>query len=194
MTIHDYEEKLKQVLSPRRLRHCFGVRDTAVHLARLYGAAEEQAMVAGLLHDCAREIPRNNLLNMAQSFGIVVSDLEKDEPVLLHALVGEAVARRDYGVDDPAVCRAIRLHTTGGPDMTLLDKIVFLADYIEPGRQFPGVDRLRRLAEQDLDQAVLAAFDQTLQYLLQKGRLIHPATVEGRNGLLRQIDRLKGSL
>lgn len=187
MIISDYEEKLQTALSPRRLRHCYGVRDTAVQLARRYGADVVQAAVAGLLHDCARELPRNNLLNIVHSSGIVVNDLERDEPVLLHAPAGAIVAQQDYGIDDPAICQAIRLHTTGGATMTLLDKIIFLADYIEPGRTFPGVDNLRRLAKQDLDQAVLAAFDQTLRFLLQKGRLIHIATVEGRNGLLRQI-------
>lgn len=187
MTMPNYEEKLGAALSPRRLRHCYGVRDTAVQLARRYGADIGQAAVAGLLHDCARELPKNNLLNIVQSSGIVVTDLERDEPVLLHAPAGSVVAQRDYGVDDPAVCQAIRLHTTGGAVMTLLDKIIFLADYIEPGRTFPGVDNLRRLAQQDLDKAVLAAFDQTLRFLLQKGRLIHLATVEGRNGLVRQI-------
>jgi predicted HD superfamily hydrolase involved in NAD metabolism len=107
----------------------------------------------------------------------------------LHAPVGAVIAHRDYGVDDPEVLAAIRWHTTGGPEMSLLDEIVFLADYIEPGRTFPGVDRLRALAAASLPEALLAAYDQTLGYLIAGGGLIHPATMEGRNALLMKLKK-----
>ncbi len=177
-------EQLTKVLSPKRLAHSKGVSETAASLAARYGADIGKARLAGLLHDCARGMPSNILLQVAGASGIVVNDVEQREPMLLHAPVGAVIARRDYGVDDPEVLAAIRWHTTGGPAMTLLDEIIFLADYIEPTRSFPGVDRLRALAEESLPAALLAAYDQTLNHLLAERWLIHPATVEGRNALL----------
>ncbi|MDT8902233.1 bis(5'-nucleosyl)-tetraphosphatase (symmetrical) YqeK [Anaeroselena agilis] len=179
--------QLTKVLSPKRLEHSRGVSETAAVLAAKYGADVGKARLAGLLHDCARGMPSNILLQVAAASGIVVNDVEKREPMLLHAPVGAMIASRDFGVDDPEVLAAIRWHTTGGPSMALLDEIVFLADYIEPARSFPGVDRLRELAGEDLPVALLAAYDQTLSHLLAERRLIHPATVEGRNALLMKI-------
>jgi predicted HD superfamily hydrolase involved in NAD metabolism len=177
-------EKLTNQLSPKRLEHSLGVSKAAAKLAERYGADAGKARLAGLLHDCARVMPSNILLQVAEASGIVVNDVEQREPMLLHAPVGAVIAARDYGVDDPEVLGAIRWHTTGGPHMTLLEEIVFLADYIEPRRTFPGVDRLRKLAKVSLDEALLSSYDQTLKHLLAEGGLIHPATVEGRNALL----------
>lgn len=182
-------DKLKKQLPPKRLAHCLGVRDTAAALAEKYGADVAKARLAGLLHDCARGMSNNLLLQVAAASGIVVNGVEQREPMLLHAPVGAVIARRDYGVDDPEVLSAIRWHTTGGPTMSLLDEIVFLADYIEPGRSFPGVERLRKLAAVRLPEALLAAYGQTLSYLLAEGGLIHPATIDGRNALLMKMKK-----
>lgn len=177
-------DKLKINLSPKRLKHSEAVSKTAVNLAELYGADVVRARFAGLLHDCAREISNNCLLQIAEASGIEINDIERREPVLLHAAVGAVIACRDYCVNDPEVLRAIAWHTTGGPMMSVLDNVVFLADYIEPGRSFPGVDNLRILVKSDLDSALLAAYDQTIEYLLSRKGLIHPATIEGRNALI----------
>ena len=182
-------EQLTKELSPKRLAHSQGVSETAASLAARYGADISKARLAGLLHDCARGMPSNILLQVAGASGIVVNDVEQREPMLLHAPVGAVIARRDYGVDDPEVLAAIRWHTTGGPAMALLDEIIFLADYIEPTRSFPGVDRLRALAGENLHAALLAAYDQTIRHLLAEQWLIHPATVEGRNALLTKMKR-----
>ncbi len=182
-------DKLRKQLPPKRLAHSLGVSETAAELAAKYGADVAKARLAGLLHDCARGMPNNLLLKVAAESGIVVLGVEQLEPVLLHAPVGAFIARRDYGVDDPEVLAAIRWHTTGGPGMSLLDEIIFLADYIEPGRSFPGVERIRALAAASLPEALLAAYDQTLRYLLAEGGLIHPATVEGRNDLLVKMKK-----
>lgn len=182
-------DKLRKQLPPKRLAHSLGVRDTAAELAARYGADVAKARLAGLLHDCARGMSSNLLLQAAAASGIVVIGVEQREPVLLHAPVGAVIARRDYGVDDSEVLAAIRWHTTGGPAMSPLDEIVFLADYIEPGRAFPGVERLRALAASSLPEALLAAYDQTLRFLLAEGGLIHPATVEGRNALLMKMKK-----
>lgn len=179
--------KLTQQLSPKRLNHSIGVSDTAAQLAERYGADVEKARLAGLLHDCARDMSNNLLLQTAEANAIVLRDVERRTPMLLHAPVGVIIAQQEYGVTDPEVLSAIRWHTTGGPDMSLLDYIVFFADYIEPGRSFPGVERLRALAEKGLNEAVLAAYDQTLGYLMSERALIHSDTVEGRNALLLKM-------
>lgn len=176
--------KLKEVLSAKRYNHSVGVWKTSVELAGRFGAEVHKAAVAGLLHDCARELSSNNLLKKASDFGIVVGSLEKDSPVLLHAAVSACVAETDYGVKDKEIQRAIALHTTGGVQMSKLDKIIFLADFIEPGRAYPGVENLRHLAGIDLDEAVLAALNQTICHLVNEKKPIHPASIEGRNELL----------
>jgi predicted HD superfamily hydrolase involved in NAD metabolism len=182
--MEEIREKLAKTLSSKRLKHCVGVSKTAVRLAKLYGADAEKAGLAGLVHDCAREMSNNILLQMVEAFGIVVTDVDKREPVLLHAPVGALVASRDYGVQDSEVLQAITRHTTGGPGMSLLDNIIFLADFIEPGRSYPGVEKLRVLAGKNLRRALIAAYDQTVEHVIAKGGLLHPATVAGRNALL----------
>lgn len=178
------EKKLKQVLSAKRFRHSVGVAHTAVELAAQFGADTANAATAGLLHDCAREMSNNTLLKKAIDFGIVVGSLEKSSPVLLHSIVSARLAAVEYGVQNEEILRAIASHTTGGANMSKLDKIIFLADFIEPGRAYPGVDKLRDLAGKDLDRAVLAAYDQTIQYLVKESMVIHPSSVDGRNELL----------
>lgn len=177
--------KLSQHLSPKRLQHSIGVSRTAESLAKRYDYDVMQARLAGILHDCAREIPRNQLWLKAKKLGIAADDVVvRAEPVLLHAPLGAVVAQKEYGVTDRAVLAAIVSHTTGGRGMTLLAKIIYLADAIEPGRSFSGVDELRNVAEQDLNQALLLAYDQSIKYILDKHSLIHPDTVDGRNELL----------
>lgn len=179
-------DKLSQTLSGKRFRHSLGVSQTAGELASRFAEDVPKAKLAGLLHDCARSIPSNNLLQMAEVFAIVVNDVERCQPVLLHAPIGACLARREYGIDDPDILKAIALHTTGGRDLSKLDKIIYLADFIEPSRDFPGIDKLRSLALYNLDAAMLAAYDKSLHYVIEQGELIHPATVEGRNYLLLQ--------
>lgn len=177
-------DKLTATLSSKRWEHSLGVAATAAELAEIYGADRGKARLAGLIHDCAREMSNNTLLQTAEAFGIVVTDVDKREPILLHAAVGAVIARRDYGVLDSEVLHAIVWHTTGGPVMSLLDNIIFLADFIEPGRSYPGVDKLRALAGKSLQDALLAAYDQTVKHVIGKGGLLHPATVAGRNAIL----------
>jgi len=185
----DYDQiaaKLSQVLSTKRFQHSLGVSRTAANLASRYAVDTASAKMAGLLHDCARAIPSKNLLQMAKSFDIVINDVERCQPILLHGPLGARLAQTEYGISDPQILRAIALHTTGGSDLTNLEKIIYLADSIEPGRDFSGVDKLRRLAAVNLDVAMLAAYDQSLYYVIEQGVLIHPATIEGRNYLLLQ--------
>ncbi len=182
--IKQIKAQLALSLSPKRYKHSVGVSKTAKILAKRFGCDPDKAQLAGLLHDCARELTNNRLLSTAEAFGIVVGDIERCHTVLLHALIGSKLAETEYGVADPEIAQAIALHTTGGPHMTVLDKIIFLADVIEPERSFPGVDALRELAEQDLDKALLAAYNQAIIFLAERNSIIHPNTILGRNELL----------
>lgn len=189
MEFKQMADKLARVLSVKRFQHSLGVSQSAAELAVHFGENVEKAKLAGLLHDCARGLSSNNLLQIAESFAIVVNDVERCQPILLHAPVGAALAQKEYGVDDPQILKAITLHTTGGRTMATLEKIIYLADCIEPSRDFPGIDKLRSLAFTDLDAAMLAAFDQSLHYVIELGLLIHPATIEGRNYLLQRKNK-----
>lgn len=183
----DYEDiltELSTMLSPKRLQHSIGVSKTAVEMAERFGGDKVKAGLAGLLHDAAREVSIADLLPRAQAFGIVVSDIEKAQPILLHAPISAKLAEIKFGVRDAEILQAIFLHTTGSAHMSLLDKIIYLADVIEPSRNFEGLEEIRKIAQRDLDKALLLALDQSIFYILEEGGLIHPATIEARNDLL----------
>ena len=183
-----YEEMralLEKSLKPSRYQHSLGVAETAVFLAQRFGVNEEQAKVAGLLHDCAREFRNEDLIAEAEKRLIMVGDIERQMPLLLHAYVGSRLVTEKYGVSDHAIEQAIWRHTVGGAKMTKLDKIIWFADMIEPNRDYPGVEELRSLAKTAaLDDMVLAGLTQSITFVLQKGGLIHPDTVIARNEIL----------
>ena len=183
-----YEEMralLEKSLKPSRYQHSLGVAETAVFLAQRFGVDEEQAQVAGLLHDCAREFRNEDLITEAEKRLIMVGNIERQMPLLLHAYVGSRLVTEKYGVSDHAIEQAIWRHTVGGAKMTKLDKIIWFADMIEPNRDYPGVEELRSLAKTAaLDDMVLAGLTQSITFVLQKGGLIHPDTVIARNEIL----------
>ena len=171
------KKKLKNELDESRYEHTIGVMDTAACLAMRYGADLTQALVAGLLHDCAKCIPNDKKLKLCRKNGIEVTPFEEKAPFLLHAKLGAWMAEHEYHVSDPAILSAIACHTTGKPDMSLLDKIVFIADYIEPGRnKAPGLPEIRRLSFTDIDRALIRILSDTLDYLASSNDPIDPAT------------------
>lgn len=171
-------------LKPKRMPHVLGTEQEAVRLARQYGADETQARIAALLHDCTKKLDMDQQLALCRQYGIPLDDLEQHALKLLHAKTGAAIARDVFGVDD-AVYRAIYWHTTGHADMTLLEKIIYLADYIEPSRDFPGVDDLRRAVHADLDRGLLKALDDSIRDMQQWGNPVHHNTLDARDYLLR---------
>lgn len=173
----EIEEKLRKKQNEKRFRHTIGVQYTSVCLAMCYGADLEKASMAGLLHDCAKHISNEELLRRCRKHELAVTEAEEQNPFLLHAKYGAWLAKHKYGIGDSEILDAITYHTTGRPAMTLLEKIVFTADYIEPSRnQAPNLDELRRLAFRNLDEAVWRISEQTLDYLKSGGGTIDPTT------------------
>jgi predicted HD superfamily hydrolase involved in NAD metabolism len=174
---------VKAQMPERRWKHVEGVVETAVLLAQRFGGDPGKADLAAVLHDAAKFWPTDRMEAIIRDGGLP-GDLLNYDKELWHAPVGAFVAERDYGVTDPDVLDAIRYHTSGREAMTQLDKIVCLADYMEPGRDFPGVDKIRELAHHSLERALLAGFDSTISFLLEKGKRIYPLTILARNDLL----------
>ena len=170
------------MIRAKRIAHVQGTEEEAVRLAQRWGADEEKARRGAILHDCTKYLTMEEQLQLCRKYGIVLDDLEQQAVKLLHAKTGACVARDVYGVSDD-VYEAIFWHTTGKADMTLLEKILYIADYMEPNRDFPGVERLRTLAYQDLDQAVLAGCEMSIQEMKDRGLPVHPNTVRARDWL-----------
>lgn len=162
-------DAMRRRLSAGRFAHVLAVAETAARLAERFGADVDKAWLAGLLHDYARELPLADMRRLAAAHG-VLARVAEPSAALLHAPLGAALLPLELGVADPEVLRAVALHTTGDAAMTALDKVVYLADYIEPGRCFPGVEAVRSLAARDLDAAVLAALRNTAEALRLEGR------------------------
>ena len=190
MTIEEIRALLEKSLPPKRYQHSMRVYETALALGKRHHAEEAKVALAALLHDCGREIPVKESVEKARAFGLPVDFIEAGQPVLLHAKIGACLATQKYGVTDPEVLEAIRCHTTGAETLSLTARIVFLADMLEPGRRFPGVEELRRLAREDLEQAMFTAYRDTICYLLEAGALIHPAAIAGYNRLAVQQKRI----
>ena len=170
-------QKLEKNLSPSRYQHTLGVAYTSACLAMRYGADQEKALTAGLLHDCAKEYKEKELLKMAPDAGVVLSEAELNAPQVLHAVLGPWVAAKKYGVKDPDILSAIRWHTTGKENMTLLEQIVFTADYMEPNRdKAPDLPEVRPLAFRDLDSCMRMITEHTLEYLDARGIEADPNT------------------
>lgn len=182
--MEDLYRQIRTRLTPERYEHTLGVIESAQDLARVYAVDSEKTELAALLHDCAKDLGPGELLKASSCFGIVVDEVERRETRLLHGPVGAAMAFSEYGVCDEDVLNAIRYHTTGRCGMSPLEKLIFLADYVEPGREFPGVDALRKLVRADLDKAVVTALDSTIEYVISNGWLLHPRGVEARNSMI----------
>lgn len=167
------EKVTVSLLKPNRVAHVLGCRDTAILLAQKWGADETDAGRAGLLHDITKALPAPLQLALCRSYGVHLSNFASQNPKTLHALTGSLVAQRIFG-ENETVVSAIASHTTGKPYMNTLEKIIYVADYMEPNRNFEGVEQLRNLAFSDLDAALQLGLEMTLTMLRQQGREISP--------------------
>ena len=185
------EEELRNVaiglLKESRVNHVLGCADTARQLAKKYGADEVAAYRAGLLHDVTKAIDGEDQLLLVDKYGILISDFERSHPKLLHAKTGAYVARYVFG-ESEEIQRAIFWHTTGKADMSLLEKILYLADYMEPTRDFPGVEALREITWIDLDRALLLAFNMCIEELIRENKSVCADSREARDYIARQLN------
>lgn len=179
MDISAIRSDLNRKLKASRYLHSIGVEEVAYDLAVIHHCDEEKAVTAGILHDCAKYLSDEELLKECEKYRLPVTDIEIKCPYLLHAKVGAAFAKMFYGVDDEDILNAIRYHTTGRPAMTILEKIIYIADYIEPNRKpLPRIQRIREAAYENLDLAVFLATENILTYLKSKGQAIDMLTEE----------------
>ena len=171
------QKKIKEELSEDRYEHTIGVMYTAESLAMRYGVDMTKAAVAGLLHDCAKCIPNSQKLKMCKKNGIEITDMEEKNPSLLHAKLGAYLAEDVYGITDPEILNAIRWHTTGKPDMSMMDIIIYMADYIEPNRdKAPNLRAIRKLCFENIEEALYQVLEGTLEYLANCPDMIDPMT------------------
>ncbi len=184
LPMKDLEPTVIRLLNPNRVAHVLGCRDTAVELAKRWGADETDAARAGILHDITKALDGPLQLTLCAEYGILLDDFSQKYPKTLHALTGSLVADRIFG-ENRAVVEAIRHHTTGKADMSVLEKIIYVADYMEPNRKLPGVEELRRLAFTDLDAAVKRGLEMTLEHLARLGDEVSPASKEALEYLNR---------
>ena len=188
--IETIKKELKKELKPSRYQHTLGVAECALALAKKYGADTLKAEYAALLHDCAKSISDEEKIRLCRKYKLPVSDAELKNPSLLHAKCGAIYARHKYHIKDADILHAIYVHTTGCPAMGLLDKIIYIADYIEPGRdKAPRLDLIRRLAMEDLDRTVYEIAADTLQYLKDTDTELDETTVAVYNYYKRLISK-----
>lgn len=179
ITLTKLRKKVKEHLDKERYQHTLGVMYTAASLAMCHGADIEQAMYAGLLHDCAKCIPNDKKAVLCRQYHLEVSEIEEQNPGLLHAKLGAAFTWNQYNIKDEQICHAIAVHTTGCSNMNLLDQIIYIADYIEPGRcEAPHLEQIRKLAYQDLDLCMYYILKDTLSYIRLRGFPIDSKTEE----------------
>lgn len=170
-------KKLETKLKEERYIHTLGVMYTAASMAMRHGADIQKSMTAGLLHDCGKYCDVNEQIRLCRKHDIELSDAELEVPALIHAKLGTYLARQEYGITDSEILNAITYHTTGRPSMTIVEKIVYLADYIEPGRKkIPGLSEVRAAAFDDIDAAVRMTAESTLAFLKRAGRKVDPMT------------------
>ncbi|MEG3297680.1 bis(5'-nucleosyl)-tetraphosphatase (symmetrical) YqeK [Streptococcus suis] len=179
-------EKIRVAMKPARFQHVLGVEEVALALADQYGCDPKKASLAALLHDYAKEVEDQVFLDLIAKY-----DLDKDllnwDNNIWHGVVGAYKIAEDFGLEDEEIFQAIQRHTVGAGQMTLLDKVLYVADYIEPNRDFPGVDEARRIAKESLDKAVAYETAQTISYLAKKGIPIYPQTLETYNGYVSYL-------
>jgi predicted HD superfamily hydrolase involved in NAD metabolism len=174
---------VKEQLTEHRYIHTIGVMETAIELAKRYGADTKKAELAAIFHDYAKFRPKEEMRQIIIDQNMP-QDLLVHNTELWHAPVGAYLVEKEAGVTDSEVLDAIRYHTSGRPNMTILEKIVYVADYIEPGRIFPGVQEVRELAKQDLDKALIQSLKNTITFLLKKNQAVYPDTIFTYNSLV----------
>lgn len=185
--LEDIKKRVKSKISEKRFIHTLGVAEEARRLAARWNADEDAAYLAGLVHDYAKELPIPLSIKLLESYGFNISDELLCCPALLHGPLGTHLIKDDFGITDADILNAVCYHSTGRPDMSVLEKIIYLADFIEPSRNFNGVESVRQLAYKNLNRAVLTESNMVIVFNVEKNVFLHSDTVKSRNYLLNQI-------
>lgn len=182
--IEKYRDEIISLIGEKRFEHTLRVADEAQKLANIHGVNIKKAKIAGLFHDCAKIRDLNLLLEKCREYNLELNHDMHFSPQIIHSFLGAEIAKQRYGIDDEEILNAIRFHTTGRANMTMLDKVIYLADYIEPMRNFTGVERARKLSYEDIDLAMLESLNNTILFLAKDMNYIARYTFDARNYLL----------
>lgn len=188
LLIEKIKEDLKESLSEKRYNHSVSVMNKAIELAKIYGEDEDEAAIAGILHDIAKEISFEESLEIAEKCGVIIDEIERVNQKLIHGKIGAALAKEKYNVS-PRIQKAIEYHTETNSDMDMLAKIIFVADKVEDTRKSDenGIQEEREMSKIDIDKTIILIIDGTIKKLLDKGKLIHPEELLTRNRLIMSI-------
>lgn len=184
---NEFKEILKNRLTEKRYTHSLNVADSAKKLARLYGYDEEIAYTAGLIHDCCKDTPAGLQLSYMLENGVELSEYELGVAKLYHSICGSVFVKKEFGIDNQDIINAVRYHTTGRKNMSLLEKIIFIADFISDERDYTGVEIMREKAVKSLDEAIVEGLSFTIKDLIDQGRIIHPDTLDAYNDAMMKI-------
>lgn len=187
----EFSAILKERLTEKRYIHSLNVAESARYLAGIYGADEEKAYTAGLVHDCCKDTPAGLQLSYLLENNADMTEIEINTAKLYHAMSGKVFAQKEFGIDDEDMLNAIRYHTTGRKNMSLLEKIVFIADFISAERDYNGVDVMREKAERSLDEAIVEGLSFTIKDLIDAGRVVHPDTLDAYNDAVVKVNQGK---
>lgn len=185
MTLEAMEQKLVGMLTPARYTHSLGVMETAVKMAQRFGADPEKARLAGLLHDCAKDIDFDEMLPLCDKLGVALDPVKREQKGLIHADLGAKLLETEFGITDPEIIGAVKYHTLGRENMTDLEKILYLADMIEPNRRsYDGLEELRRLCKTNLNCAMLFGVERSIDHIRHKRKKLHSQTLAAQQYFL----------
>lgn len=184
LSVEEIKKYLKENLKESRYNHTLGVCEIALELAELNGVSKEKAEIAALAHDVAKNLSKEQMMKIIKDNNIILSNVEKENMNLWHSIIAPIVAEEKLGITDEDILDAVRWHTTGKEDMSVLTKIIYIADMIEPGRSFPGLEDIRKETFEDLDKGVYTGLTHSIQFLLSKNLLIDENTIKARNYFL----------
>lgn len=186
MDIEQIQRKVKNNLSEKRYLHTVRVAKLAKELALTYGAQIDAVEKAALMHDYLKETPNNELKQIIETAKVPQAILS-EHPILWHGPAVAAIAETEFGITNESIIQAVRYHTTGRPQMDLIEEIIFIADYMEPARSFPGIEHVRHAAKESLEQAILLALTNTIIHLIKQGGSIHPMTFLAYNAYVSEL-------
>ncbi|MDR0404539.1 MAG: bis(5'-nucleosyl)-tetraphosphatase (symmetrical) YqeK [Oscillospiraceae bacterium] len=184
MLVEKYEEIVKSMLSPERFRHCLNVSKEAKRLSERYSYDSEKAQIAGVLHDIAKEMPKEEQRKLIKREGIILTEVQENSFKLWHAISGYLFAKLELKIEDEEILNAIRYHTSGRKNMSKLEKIIFVADFISEDRKYKSVDKIRCAANISLDEGVISGIEYTTRSLIKKRSVVDPSSIDAYNDIL----------